>query len=62
MSSNDTQFTDDIVCPYCFYHHEPNDIYEQQGFVCSGCDRTFLVQPHYEITYCTGEWDKEKCE
>jgi len=48
-----TQFTDDIVCPYCFYHHDADDHYEDCQMVCSGCDATFQVQVEYERTFNT---------
>jgi len=51
----DTQYTDEITCPYCGY--ENGDSWEfgvDSDYInCGNCDEEFLCEPQVQISYCT---------
>ena len=50
----DTDYEEDIVCPYCGYRHcEPEWSGGDGEFDCDNCDREFRVEEYVEITYST---------
>lgn len=53
----DSEFNEDIVCPYCGYHFPDSDNYdledgEQACMECYDCGRRFGVIAEVEKTYC----------
>jgi hypothetical protein len=50
----DTEYTDEITCPYCGYADEYTDKCEGVfSMHCANCDRIFVVERHVEVTYST---------
>ena len=53
----DTEFRDDIVCPYCGYEFtdswEYNDTQDEQKVDCHDCGKEFLLYMHVTIDYST---------
>ena len=57
MSDIDTDYTDEIVCPYCGYKFmdswEVGVGYEDGDTECDKCDGPFRWSRHISITYST---------
>jgi len=53
----ETDFTDEIICPYCGTKHEPNGesaVFYSDGdydFKCEYCSNEFKVNTHVSISY-----------
>ena len=52
----DTDYTSDIICPYC--GKKFNDSWQFNDFdgceiLCNDCDNDFILNVDVEVTYCT---------
>jgi soluble lytic murein transglycosylase-like protein len=49
----ETRGTDRVVCPYCGNEHETDNDYapEANEFECGVCDRTFVFEPEYSVSF-----------
>lgn len=62
----DCDGTDNIVCPFCGYEHDPTDFGGRPGsHSCDECQKPFRYEADYSVTYSTsclhllhefGEW------
>lgn len=56
-----TQYTKEIVCPYCFYKESESwDNLEDSSDEkqCNNCEKIFAYERNYKITYCTVKNDE----
>ncbi len=49
----DTDFTDEIVCPWCGYEHGDSWEFKEGEHQCGDCDRKFLMIKHVAVHYST---------
>lgn len=56
----DTDFTDDIVCPYCGEHHDSTEVRESCKFDCDECNRVFRVEVDYSVSYSTSKIENDQ--
>ncbi|ADG70092.1 hypothetical protein Plim_4285 (plasmid) [Planctopirus limnophila DSM 3776] len=49
----DTDFTDEIVCPWCGYEHRDKWEYQEGEQFCGDCGRKFFLGIHTKVTYST---------
>lgn len=50
-----TDFTQEIICPYCGY--EPSDSWEMESgeYDCEDCEKSYEVERNIEVTYTTSK-------
>jgi uncharacterized Zn finger protein len=55
----DTQYTDEIICPYCGCRYEcSHELFEGNPLneittTCDECGNTFRATMDFDVTYCT---------
>ncbi|MEE8666891.1 MAG: hypothetical protein SOI13_01355 [Bifidobacterium mongoliense] len=62
MSDIDTEYTDEITCPYCghvfassFEYGPERSLDAEFPVNCEHCDRLFVVNREFEVTYSTSK-------
>src|SRR5438045_320802 len=48
------EYTNEVVCPYCDHLHRDSwEFSDSDEHTCEGCEKTFLLEKNYSITYTT---------
>ena len=52
----DTNFTENVVCPYCGYNHDNSDEWFRDGgneveVECEECGKVFIAEADYSVLY-----------
>lgn len=61
----ETQYTDEMICPYCKYYfdcsHEyfPDHNHDVDEIECPECEQTFPAHRYIEVTYSTEKRKEE---
>lgn len=56
----DTDFTDEVVCPWCGYEHGDSwEFSDEQRYDCDECKRPFHLSRDIEVTYSTSRIEAE---
>jgi DNA-directed RNA polymerase subunit RPC12/RpoP len=59
MTEFDTDYTDEVVCPYCGYEHSDSyELAEYGKMDCHHCDEEFTIEADISITYSTSKIKK----
>ena len=51
--NGDTDYTDEVVCPYCGYEHQDSYEYEDGEIDCQRCDNKFNLTKEVSVSYTT---------
>lgn len=61
MAEHDTDYTDEVVCPWCGYEHKDSweisfDAAEMvKSFDCEKCEKEFEIVRDFEVHYSTSK-------
>ncbi|MCP4651173.1 MAG: hypothetical protein GY853_13990 [PVC group bacterium] len=58
----ETQFTGEIICPYCGYEFADSWDYSSGKLECEDCENEFEVAVNTEISYSTSKIDKKRSD
>lgn len=60
MTQEDTELTEDAICPYCGHKQRDSWECEENGsYFCGNCDEKFFLTIHCSIRYSTDKMKEE---